>query len=102
MPNVLTIAFDGADSEALILTLRDMVAISNGSACTSAEYKPSHVLRSMGLETEVVTGAIRLSWSHLAAPVQWREVAARISDIASDDMRCEPGNSSFGIRATQR
>lgn len=62
MPNCLNISFTGVDSEALMLAVRDKIAISNGSACTSADYRPSHVLEAMGLDEDRVSGAVRLSW----------------------------------------
>lgn len=64
VPHIMNVAFPGLDSEAVILALRALVAISNGSACTSASYEPSHVLTAMGLDDERRRGAVRLSWSH--------------------------------------
>ena len=40
MDHVLNLAFPGIDSEALIVALKDLVAISNGSACSSSSYTP--------------------------------------------------------------
>ncbi|MBT3569944.1 MAG: hypothetical protein HN494_13925 [Opitutae bacterium] len=57
-------SFPGLDSEAVILALREVLSFSNGSACTSASYEPSHVLTAMGLSDDARRGAIRLSWSH--------------------------------------
>ena len=37
---VLSLSFPGLDSEAVMVTLKDLVAISNGSACTSQRYEP--------------------------------------------------------------
>ena len=48
-----------------MVALKDEVAISNGSACTSASYNPSHVLKAMGLPDDEIAGAIRLSWCHM-------------------------------------
>jgi cysteine desulfurase len=64
LPHIVNLSFPGLDSEAVILALRDMVSVSNGSACTSATYEPSHVLTAMGLSDDRRRGAIRLSWSH--------------------------------------
>ncbi len=61
-PHVLNISFPGVDSEALMMALRDEMAISNGSACTSAAYKPSHVLKAMGLAEDRMASAVRISW----------------------------------------
>lgn len=64
LPHVLNVTFPGIDSEALILTLKDLASISNGSACTSASYTPSHVLAAMDLPEERIAGSVRLSWYH--------------------------------------
>jgi len=71
----------GVDSEAAMVALKDTVAISNGSACTSQNYEPSHVLVAMGLPDEVVRGALRLSWCHLTPDVPWNEVVDRLADL---------------------
>jgi cysteine desulfurase len=59
----LNVSIPGIDSEAAIVALKDVVAFSNGSACTSQSYEPSHVLLAAGLARERIDGAIRLSWS---------------------------------------
>lgn len=78
MEHVLNLSFPGLDSEALMVSLKDLVAISNGSACTSHSYTPSHVLEAMGMTEEEIAGAVRLSWCHLTPEVDWEEVAKRI------------------------
>ena len=60
--HVVNIMFPGVDSEALMLALGEIVAISNGAACTSASYSPSHVLKAMGLSDDEVSWSIRISW----------------------------------------
>jgi cysteine desulfurase len=61
-PHVINISFPGVDSEALMMALRDDMAISNGSACTSASYEPSHVLKAMVLSDDLLESAVRISW----------------------------------------
>lgn len=61
-PHVLNISFPGVDSEALMMALRDEIAISNGSACTSDSYDPSHVLLAMGLDEDRISESVRISW----------------------------------------
>lgn len=78
LPHVLSLSFPGIDSEALMVALKETVAISNGSACTSSSYKPSHVLEAMGLPGSRVQGAVRLSWSHMTSSLDWSEVAGAI------------------------
>lgn len=62
LPNIINLSFRGIDSEALMLGLKEHIAISNGSACTSAQYTPSHVLSAMKLPKDRVQGAVRISW----------------------------------------
>ncbi|KJS03672.1 MAG: cysteine desulfurase [Peptococcaceae bacterium BRH_c4a] len=62
LPNCINISFPGIDSEALMVATKEDIAISNGSACTSAEYTPSHVLSAMGLDDAIIQSSIRISW----------------------------------------
>lgn len=81
LPHVLSLAFPGLDSEALMVGLKDLIACSNGSACTSASYTPSHVLKAMGQSDTEATETIRLSWCHLTPPADWAAVAGRIRSL---------------------
>ncbi len=81
MDHVLNLAFPGIDSEALIVALKDLVAISNGSACTSSSYTPSHVIKAMGYGDDEANEAIRLSWCHMTPEVDWEELAARVRNL---------------------
>ena len=76
--HVMNIAFSGLDSEALILALKDMIAISNGSACTSSSYTSSHVLKAMGMSDDEANECVRLSWCHMTPNIDWNAVAERI------------------------
>lgn len=78
LPHVLSVSVPGLDAEAAMMILRDLVAISNGSACTSSTYEPSHVLVAMGLPSEQYQNALRISWSHEPVPVDWGQVVDRI------------------------
>jgi cysteine desulfurase len=65
--NTSNILFSGADSDALIMGLSNtendlpLIAVSNGSACTSASIEPSHVLTAMGLNETDAFSSIRFS-----------------------------------------
>lgn len=78
MDHVLNLAFPGLDSEALIVALKDLIAISNGSACTSRSYTPSHVLNAMGMTDVEANSCVRISWCHMTPEVDWAAVADRI------------------------
>ena len=75
MPHVLNISFPDLDSEAALVALKDLVAISNGSACTSQSHEPSHVLKGMNLSEGRIQSALRISWCHMTPEVDWNNVA---------------------------
>lgn len=60
LPNVSNISFGYVDAEALIMAMKDL-AVSTGSACTSASIEPSHVLRAMGIADDDAYASIRFS-----------------------------------------
>ncbi len=81
LPHVINFSIAGLDSEAAMLALKDQVAISNGSACTSSNYTQSHVLKAMALSDDEIQGALRMSWCHTTTQVDWHEIVKRLSDI---------------------
>ncbi len=58
LANNLNVSFAGVDGEALMMSMRDL-AVSSGSACTSANPEPSHVLRAMGLSDDLTRSSLR-------------------------------------------
>jgi cysteine desulfurase len=76
--HTLNFSVPGLDSEAAIVALKELAAISNGSACTSQSYELSHVLVAAGLPSQQVAGALRLSWSHLTPAVDWEQITDRL------------------------
>ena len=58
LPGNLNLSFDFVEGEALLMSLKE-VAVSSGSACTSASLQASHVLRAMGLGDELAHASVR-------------------------------------------
>ncbi|WP_017347785.1 IscS subfamily cysteine desulfurase [Pantoea sp. A4] len=58
--NILNVSFADVDGESLIMMLKDL-ALSSGSACTSASLEPSYVLRAMGVSDALAYSALRFS-----------------------------------------
>jgi cysteine desulfurase len=83
LPHVINFSVQGISSEAAMVALRNLVAVSNGSACNSARYEPSHVLRAMGLRADDLEGAMRFSWCHMTPEVDWQAVRTVFEDFLS-------------------
>jgi len=81
MDHVLNLYFPGLDSEALMVALKEYIAISNGSACTSSSYAPSYVLKGMGMSDDEANSCVRISWCHMTPEVDWEGVAAKIKSL---------------------
>jgi cysteine desulfurase len=79
--HTVNVSIPGLDSEAVMLAVKGAAAISNGSACTSHSYTPSHVLTAMNLPLERIQGALRISWSHLTPTTDWDDLRDRIAAI---------------------
>ena len=58
LPNNLNVSFPGVEGEALLMSLRDF-ALSSGAACTSATLEPSHVLRALGVPSDLAHASLR-------------------------------------------
>jgi len=75
--NIINLSFAGIDAEALLMELDD-IAVSTGSACTSATAEPSHVLRAMALSAERIHGSIRFSLGRFTTQQDIDYVAQRV------------------------
>lgn len=76
--HTINVSFPELNSEAVMVALKGLADLSNGSACTSSNYEASHVLKAMGLDEERIEGALRFSWSHLTGEIDWAAIADRI------------------------
>jgi len=66
VPNILNVSFNFVEGESLIMGLKD-VAVSSGSACTSASLEPSYVLRALGRKDELAHSSIRFSFGRFTS-----------------------------------
>ncbi len=76
---ILSVTVEGIDASALMAYLPH-IAFSSGSACTSTDPKPSHVLKALGLTDQQCDCTIRLSFGRFTAE---QELTTALSDIAS-------------------
>ncbi|RUO78454.1 IscS subfamily cysteine desulfurase [Pseudidiomarina taiwanensis] len=61
VPHIFNVSFNFVEGESLIMALKDL-AVSSGSACTSASLEPSYVLRALGRNDELAHSSIRFSF----------------------------------------
>lgn len=71
LPHVSNLSFEGVEARAVLAELGHEVALSSGSACSSAIIEPSHVLRAMGLSDALAYGSLRFS---LGRPTTGEEI----------------------------
>jgi len=79
LPGNLNMSFAGVDGEALLLSLPD-IALSTGSACTSAVVEPSYVLRATGVPDELARSSLRFGLGRFNTDEEVDYVAGRVVD----------------------
>ena len=82
LPGNLNISFAGVEGETLLLALDDL-AISSGSACTSASVEPSYVLRALGLPDELAHASLRFTLGRFSTEEEVDYAARRVTDVVS-------------------
>jgi cysteine desulfurase len=85
LPNVASIAFAGAASDALVIRLDlEGIAVSAGSACAAGSVEPSHVVAALGLDEELRRGVVRFSLGRLTTESEIDEVLRRLPGVLAD------------------
>jgi cysteine desulfurase len=78
VPYILNLSIPGLDAETAIDAWCDLVAISNGAACTSQSYTCSHVLSGMQLPDWRKDGALRFSWCAASPEPDWSALVSAV------------------------
>jgi cysteine desulfurase len=78
----LNLSFAGVDADALLTSLPD-IALSTGSACSSASPEPSHVLRALGLTVEQARSSVRFGLGRFTTEDEVDYVARRVTEAVS-------------------
>jgi cysteine desulfurase len=77
LPNNLNVSFAGVEGDALLMGIND-VAVSSGSACTSATLEPSYVLKALGVADELAHSSIRFGLGRFNTEEEVGYVAGRV------------------------
>jgi cysteine desulfurase len=83
VPYILNVSFPGIEAEVAIDAWADLVAISNGAACTSQSYTCSHVLSAMKLPTWRIDGALRFSWCASTPQPDWPAMVGAVAPYSA-------------------
>jgi cysteine desulfurase len=67
LPHVSNVSFKNRDGDALLRAFNKHIAVSSGSACTSATLQPSHVLKAIGVPDDLALSSVRFSLGRLTA-----------------------------------
>jgi len=79
---ILNVSFVGVDGESLMMALND-IAVSSGSACTSASLEPSYVLRAIGCDAETAHSGIRFSIGRYTTAENIEYVISKVTEVVN-------------------
>jgi len=84
VPNTINLSFKAVEGEAIVLSL-DLkgIMVSSGSACTSGAMEPSHVLKAMGIPSQMAQSSIRFSFGRSNSP----DDVEYVVDILADEVK---------------
>jgi cysteine desulfurase len=83
IPHTTNISFKYADSDALMLGFNKDIALSSGSACTSASPEPSYVLKALGLEDDLAHSSLRFGLGRYTTAEEIEFTIERVSATVS-------------------
>ena len=84
LPQVSNISFRGVDENALMMGLNKDIALSSGSACTSASPEPSYVLKALGLEDSLAKSSLRFGLGRNTTAEEIEFVIERVTGVVKD------------------
>jgi cysteine desulfurase len=82
LPNNLNMSFAYVDGEALMMSMK-LLAVSSGSACTSANPEPSHVLRALGMSDDLTRASLRFGLGRFNTPADVEFAIEAVSEAVT-------------------
>jgi cysteine desulfurase len=86
LPHVSNLCFHVPNGTSLLTALNRVMAVSSGSACTSAQPQPSHVLKAMGLTDEQIKNSIRFSFGRMTTMEELKFVTEQTNRVVQEQM----------------
>jgi len=83
LPGCLNLSFSYVEGESLLMGINEEMAVSSGSACTSASLEPSHVLRAMGVGDELAHSSIRFGVGRFTTEEEVDHAAERVTQTVT-------------------
>ena len=93
----LNLSFHSVDAAALLMMLPDL-ALSTGSACSSANPEPSHVLKALGLSDEAVRSSVRFGLGRFTTAEEVDFAAARVIEAVRKLREQSPAGRAGSLR----
>ena len=93
LPGNLNVGFAGVDGETLLLALDDL-AVSSGSACTSASVEPSYVLRALGVADDLAHASLRFTVGRFTTEEDVDYAAMRVAEVVG---RLRPAEAAAAV-----
>ena len=100
LPGNLNMSFAYIEGDALLMGLKD-VALSSGSACTSASLEPSYVLRAIGVKDELAHGSVRFGIGRFNTEEEIEHVATRVIEEVGRLRELSPAFRARRARRTE-
>ena len=81
LPHVANISFRYVEGDGLMIAINKTIAVSSGSACTSASLEPSYVLKALGVDDELAYGSIRFSLGRFTTEEEIDYTIAQVKEM---------------------
>jgi cysteine desulfurase len=98
LPHITNISIEHVESEQLLLDVSSKLALGTGSACSSATHEPSHVLKAMGVSTDLLSCSVRISQGRFTTGEQIDFAAETLTEAVARLRAGKSGITSSHLR----